>query len=78
MKEFTLDYWQRQEVILSSKASRLALETTQPPIQWVLEAKRTVGEADHRPPASRLRMCGATLPFLHVPMAFKETDLPLP
>jgi len=75
-KELMLDSRQGKEIFLSSKASRLALLTTHPPFQWVLEAKGPVCEADHRPPS--IVEVGATLPFLHVLMALKETKLPLP
>jgi hypothetical protein len=37
---------------LFSMSSRTALGSTQPPIQWVPEAKRPEHEADHSPPAS--------------------------
>ena len=51
-KELTLDSQQGQEIFLFSRASRLALLTTQPPFQCILEVKQPVYEADHRPPSS--------------------------
>jgi hypothetical protein len=51
------DSWQGQETFLFSKMSRLALEPTQPPIQWVpgtlfLKVKQQSCETDHLLPSS--------------------------
>jgi hypothetical protein len=51
------DSRQEQEIFLYSKESRLALEPTQPPIQWVPGAlfwgeKRSGRKADHSPASS--------------------------
>jgi hypothetical protein len=44
---FTFDSRQGKEVFPFYTASRLAVETTQPSNQWVLEAKRPEREVDH-------------------------------
>jgi hypothetical protein len=57
-----------------SATSRPALEPTQPPIQWILEAvplevKRQGREADHSPPSSADFKNGGSIPPLpHMPL----------
>jgi hypothetical protein len=47
-------------------ASRPALESTQPPIQWVPEARSPGREADHSPPSTaEVRNGGAVPPLIH-------------
>jgi hypothetical protein len=51
------DFRQDIEIVLFSKAYKLALEPTQPPIQWVLEpisyeVKWPGCKTDHKPPSS--------------------------
>jgi hypothetical protein len=58
------------KISLFSIASRPALESTQPPIQWVpgaipTELKRLGLEADHSPPSSAEVKNGGSIPPLH-------------
>jgi hypothetical protein len=53
----------QQGQVLSSLASRLALDPIQFPVQWVPEVKRTGFEACHIVPT--LRICGAVPPLPH-------------
>jgi hypothetical protein len=49
-----------------SLQSRLAVEPTQPPIQWILKIKRPEREAGHLHPESRLRIQEDIPHFPHV------------
>jgi hypothetical protein len=57
---------------LYSTVSRPALEPTQPPVQWVLQAlvpkiKQPGREADHSPPpAAEIKNSGAIPPLPHI------------
>jgi hypothetical protein len=63
--------WEGQEIFLFSTASRLALGTSQPPIQWVpgplsLGVKPPGREADHSHPCSaNFKIDGAMPPLPH-------------
>jgi hypothetical protein len=57
-----LNSWKRLEIFLSSAVSRLFLEPTQLPVQWVLGAfslglKQPGHEANHSPPSSAEVKC---------------------
>jgi hypothetical protein len=63
------DSWLGHEIFLFSTSSRPALLSTQPPIQWVLEAlypgvKRSGSEADHSPQSTtEVKKGGAISPL---------------
>jgi hypothetical protein len=65
------DSWQEQGIFLYSTVSRLALGSTQPPIQWVLgtlslEVKQLGREAEYSPPFSaKVKNGGTILPLPH-------------
>jgi hypothetical protein len=80
-------YWHIFSVFVTT--FRLALDPTQPPIQWVPgtlspKVRRPECEAGHSPPSSvEVRMCGAIPPFPHsvhgvVLVKRKDIFLPLP
>jgi hypothetical protein len=55
----------RSKVSVFSIASRLALESIHPPIQWL---KRPERESDHLPPSSaKVKNCGVLPPLPHMP-----------
>jgi hypothetical protein len=74
------------KIFLFSTASRPALGTTQPPIQWVPGVKRLGPEADHSPPASAEiknsgAICTSTPPYVFKAWCLTNctgTTLPLP
>jgi hypothetical protein len=63
---------QGQEIFLYSTASRPAVGSTQPPMQWVLESvspglRRSGHEADHSPlSVAEIKNGGAIPPLLHM------------
>jgi hypothetical protein len=69
-KSIKYQNWQRK-IFLFSTASRPAVESTQPPIQWVPGAlfpgvKRLGREADYSPPSSAgMKKIGAVSPLPH-------------
>jgi hypothetical protein len=72
-----------QNIELTSKASKMALGTTQSPIQWVLWAlslgvKWLENVADHLPPlAPKLKMSGAAPPLFRMPSWKRQGKLHL-
>jgi hypothetical protein len=56
----------RGKIFVFSKASRPALGTTQPPIQWVPGVKRPGREADRSAPSSAEIKNDGAIPPLHI------------
>ena len=71
--------WKRQDIFLVSKTHKLALGSTQPPIQWVpafffLDVKPVGCEVNHFQLVSRLRMSGAITLTPHVCLHGVDTE----
>jgi hypothetical protein len=69
VEELGFDLRQRQKIFLFFIASRSALGTTQPPIQWIPETvspgvKRWEREAEHSPPSGAEVKDGEAIPPL--------------
>jgi hypothetical protein len=72
--------WQGRETFLFSTVSRLALEPTKLPLQWVpwtlsVGVNRPRHEADHSPPSSAEVKHGGAMPLLPLTPSWYDAQL---